>query len=175
MVLRGRALAVWALGLFFFCVFGFQPARSQTQDDAWSTTVKNAMAWVQANSPYTELTSPRFWVSLSPDDMAAKVLDRNVTAYYVCSETALYYRTDFDVRNLFGASILIHELVHHGQCITRRARNSCAWEQEAYAIQAKFLRSYKARQDAANAERLERVASQVEQTANQACEQMRAR
>ncbi len=175
MVSKGRVFTVWALGLFFFAVFGFRPVLGQTQDDAWSAAVKDAIAWVRANTPYTELTSPRFWVSLSPDDMAAKVLDRNVTAYYVCSETALYYRTDFNVRNLFGASILIHELVHHGQCITRRARNSCAWEQESYAIQAKFLRSYKARQDAANAERLERVAVEVERTANQACDQMRTR
>ncbi len=175
MVSRGRALTAWALGLFFCAAFGIRPALPQTQDDAWSASVKNAIAWLQANSPYSELTAPRFWVSLSPDDMAAKVLDRNVTAFYVCSENAIYYRTDFNVGNLFGASLLIHELVHHGQCVTRRARDRCAWEQEAYAIQAKFLRSYKARQDAATAERLEPVAGEVEQTATRACEQMRTR
>lgn len=103
-----------------------------------------ATAWVSSNTPYTDITPPNY-AQLDETQMQAfgqnRLLLQNGNAYYLCSGQTMIVRTDIDLRNIYHQSIVVHEVVHHGQCTAHRMGNDpCAKEREAYAAQINYLR-----------------------------------
>jgi hypothetical protein len=111
--------------------------------------VTKLLCWVEQNSSYKELRPPRGLVELDIRviwDMGW----RNgypmyaAQALYKCSDQTIYLVQGRDYRQLQSQSTLVHELVHHAQCLRHSValtrHEQCDREREAYAIQAKFIR-----------------------------------
>jgi len=97
--------------------------------------------------PGSDVDPPRM-IALDAETLQARACGRpcKVMAWYA-PEGTIYIDNRLDVANYMGdRSIVVHELVHHVQRMSRgeRAKNCNEWaqrEQEAYAAQAFWLRS----------------------------------
>lgn len=104
-----------------------------------------ALCWIEQHSPYKDLSAPRFVFELNQEEMRQRSVRAGfrsfAAAMYNCNDQAMYIPAGTNLALLEPQSVLVHELVHHAQCSSRRAfGDGCDWEREAYAMQAKFVR-----------------------------------
>ena len=98
--------------------------------------------WLSLNSNI-EIATPPVVVVASPDDLAAKY-GAPVYALYAHHESTIYLADNVDVSTLQGASVLVHELVHHYQNVSGAMDGyNCARESErlAYETQKQYLQA----------------------------------
>jgi hypothetical protein len=126
-------------------------AKARQATDERNAQIALTLCWLDENSEYRKLGPPAYWVELPKDEMAAmgqRRLNRNASAAYFCSDKTMYMTQGWDWRDLGVRSVLVHELVHYGQCVAGRMSQtrqnfeseSCENEREALTLQAKFLR-----------------------------------
>lgn len=132
------------------------------------------LAWISANTDYRDLPPPNAWQQLSPQELQA-VSDHSGGpaggGVYRCSTKTVYLRADLDTDNVGAVSEIVHELVHHAQCVTGWTRLSpCEKEREAYAVQLKFVQQYAPAPGAK-----ERAAEVLGKAADAACEVLNRR
>lgn len=142
-----------------------------------SAMVEYSLCWIERNSAYKVASPPRFWVELSPSqmrDMSLRGGRGTAGAMYRCAEQGVYFPAGADYRDLATQSMMVHELVHHAQCVNHFPQSdACGAEREAYALQAQFIRfatSLMASQLAgAEKLRMRDAADRIEQHAGKAC------
>lgn len=114
----------------------FVPARADT--------LSEAVRWVNENTKYdiekmpsVHFGTPEVLSTLKYNNPSIEVL-----GLYECSTRRLWLTFGFATQDRFQKSIIIHELVHHAQCVTGAhalARCGSDLEEEAYDIQEKWL------------------------------------
>jgi hypothetical protein len=140
------------------------------------------LCWIERNSTYTNLPPPQHWVEVTDAHMQslgqrATTRGGDTAALYNCRAAALYFKKGFDARKLSEQSMLVHELTHHAQCVNQKLANSaanvCANETEAYAMQAKFIRSAAAQRDDEEKRKIIEAAGKLEGTMEEFCKRVR--
>lgn len=142
--------------------------------------IENALCWIERHSPYGNLPPPQLWLELHPYHMhqlSAWMPAGSATALYNCREKAVYFRKGFNQARLGDQSVLLHELVHHAQCVqgqfARDPAAACAREREAYGLQAKFLRYVAGqRPDDGESAKLVEAAAKLEAGREEVCRKM---
>jgi hypothetical protein len=139
--------------------------------------IDSALCWIERNSEYRNLPRPFLWTEATDRYIASLGSGRaakSAAALYNCWNQAVYFVKGFDQGKLGDQSVLLHELVHHAQCVyDRTARDRaaiCEREREAYGLQAKFLR-YVAERRSGDLEtpKLLEAAEKVDATAEEIC------
>lgn len=136
------------------------------------------LCWIERNSPYRNIPPPRFWLELDKQQMRTRSINAGmrggIYAMYNCHERAVYFPAGADMRLIVPQSALVHELVHHAQCVNHRPRgDGCEYEREAYFLQAGYVRfvaeNSVADVKAEDRQRLHDLARQIEDHADKAC------
>lgn len=168
-----------ALSLLLALVW-LTPAAAQDDWADMKSIIARSLRWIERSTDYKDLEPPRHWVELSAEQIGARggntVYDGGrVFALYSCSEKTLYIRKDADLSRVGVQSYILHEMVHHAQCVNHRLQSDgCGREREAYALQAKWLRDQAARYSApADKKWLAESASSAEKYADTACANLR--
>jgi hypothetical protein len=126
----------------------------RTDEAAKQQALKIAIDWLQANTAYKQLPDIRNWVNLSAEQMSAQARRGNLpgsaarvpAAIYSCGQNTLYLQQGVNFFDVAILSLLVHELTHHAQCLTRVPMNDiCVIEREAYLNQQRFVRWMQAR------------------------------
>lgn len=129
-------------------------AQPRTDEAAKQQALKIAVDWLHANTAYKQIPEIWAWVNLSAEQMAAQACrgglpgsDARVpAAIYSCGESRLYMQNGVNFFDVAILSLLVHELTHHAQCVTRVPMSDiCRVEREAYLNQQKFVRWMQAR------------------------------
>ncbi len=139
-----------------------------------------AVTYVKHNTQYSKINVPCIVWARKEDVMARETATRapegsqfTRTAVYFCRTFTVYASEDVAplFRHPFGVSILIHEFIHHGQCLDNRLTKftPCDFENEAYRVQADYLRQQAATTDAEQSELLKRLATGSLVTARRFC------
>lgn len=124
------------------------PAVAQTMPERMASAIK----WIEANSDYRKIPPPRTWMEVTPAQMQAMANrggSRSAVGMYYCSSQSVAllshmpgqpeHQIEWD--HPIPRAILVHELVHHAQCVNHRVGlDPCANEREAYRLEATFLR-----------------------------------
>ncbi len=138
------------------------------------------LVWIGQSSDYRSVAAPRYWMELTPKEIDSRARAdtahgrSGALAMYECDSHTLVLRADFDFGRVWERSILLHELVHHAQCLRKgRYDDLCAAEREAYALQARFLREAAAAQGGADPELRELIAV-IDQEPDRVCTLLRA-
>jgi hypothetical protein len=138
------------------------------------------LLWIGQNSDYTNLTAPKYWMELAQEQVdersRLKTSHRQSGAFamYECDSQTLILRAGFDFSWTWEQSVLLHELVHHAQCLRNgRYDDLCAAEREAYTLQAKYLRAMAASQVNSGHPDLQRMIAIIEQEPARVCEILR--
>jgi hypothetical protein len=169
--------AIILAALFLCAVSGAEAASDRdAQIKSWIPTLQR---WIERNSDYKNIAPPTAWVVVTPQQMQARmraggVFEDASFARYYCSEKTIYFRDDADFGTLGAIDTLLHELVHHAQCVTQRhGSDICAKESEAYALQARYIRWVLDNQlrsaESETKERIRLSASRVEKGADAIC------
>jgi hypothetical protein len=139
------------------------------------------LVWIGQNSEYRNLAAPRYWMELPQEQIDSRARAdaghgrAGTLAMYECDSHTLVLRAGFDFERAWERSILLHELVHHVQCLRHgRYDDLCAAEREAYALQAKFLRAAMAHGGVDDAA-LEQSIAIVEQEPDRVCALLKPR
>lgn len=143
--------------------------------------VEIALRWIETHSDYKEIHPPQQLILVDPAEMTAEAAKRKASptssAMYDCRTQTVIMRSDSDFTRVVVQSTVLHELVHHAQCLERRFRGDlCAQEQEAYGLQVAWLKSL-APQYASEDDRqwVLRYAATREVEAEKACDYWRKR
>lgn len=134
------------------------------------------LVWIGENSDYKTVAAPRYWMELGQKQIDERAGIRTgdgkagTLAMYECDSRTLILRSDLDFSRPWEQSILLHELVHHAQCLRHgRYDNLCAAEREAYALQARFLREGAAPSDSAEDENVRHLIFVIDQEPDRIC------
>lgn len=140
------------------------------------------LLWIGQNSDYKTVAAPRYWMELNQEQIderaGVKTSHGNVAAVamYECDSHTLILRSDLDLGRTWEQSVLLHELVHHAQCLRRgRYDDLCAAEREAYALQAKFLRDAAMSQLGAEEAEIRHLISVLKQEPDRVCALLKRR
>ncbi len=145
------------------------------------TSIESGLCWIERNSGYRDIPAPRFWMELDEKQMRAQSHRVRGTmaaaAMYNCHEQAVYFPAGIDLKHIGPQSMLVHELVHHAQCVNHKPMgDGCDWEREAYALQANYVRFIVgvagAKLTSADRTVLEKAATEIEDFADKACRDM---
>lgn len=134
-----------AIGVLLALVW-LTPAAAQDDWADMKSIIARSLRWLEQSTDYRDLTPPRFWVELSPQEMATRggsaVRDGSrVFAVYSCREDTLYTIKGADLTRAGNHSYIVHEMTHRAQCQHARMQSDpCAREREAYTLQGKWLR-----------------------------------
>lgn len=156
------------------------PASAQDDWADMKSIIARSLRWIEQNTEYRDLEPPRHWVEMSGEQLSARsgstVHDGGrVLALYSCGERTLYIRKDSDLSRVGVQSFVLHEMVHHAQCLHRRLQaDACGREREAYALQGKWLRDQVERYSLpADKKWLLDSAASAESYADKACSNLR--
>lgn len=134
------------------------------------------VTWVRANTAYRDLSPVKSWVEATPQEMETRMrqvgFDPETTAYYDCRDESIHFRADLDLSNIAIQSVMIHELIHHGQCVRGAfPTDMCQREKEPTQIQVAFVRYFKTVRttNAEQAGRLEKAAKILESKYPKSC------
>jgi hypothetical protein len=129
-------------------VLGFA---SSAQAGDMARTIDDSLKWLSENSDYRleDLRPSPTWAEMTPQQFRTQAINHQanenpdeIVGMYVCRYRAFYFNTRFDLGDMLAQSFVVHEMVHHGQCLKNRfAHDDCGAEREAYALQAKWLRA----------------------------------
>ncbi len=139
-------LIVW----LFADVLGLGISQARAQQPDMKVLVKQSIEWIAQNSDYRDVEPPRNWAQLDEQAMANETVKRRIdprtTAFYECSSQTMFFRSDIDLTRVAVQSSVLHETVHHAQCVNHRLRGDlCGMEREAYGLQARWLRAQAAK------------------------------
>ena len=101
---------------------------------------KTAMLWADMATPGY---APPIVETVSATEMAALRKSSFTIAAYFCRERKMVIIRDHATNDVWLSGILVHELVHHKQCVEGRLNgrpNMCLIEVEAYQAQIEWLR-----------------------------------
>ncbi len=101
--------------------------------------------WLHLNTGMTITDSPKI-VMLSPEALTAKY-GRPVHALYEHEKSIIYLSRHIDLTTIQGASVLLHELVHHHQNVSGAMDGyNCMQQSEklAYETQRQYLTANRA-------------------------------
>lgn len=117
----------------------FMPARADS--------LSEAILWINNNTDYEIDTMPSIHFGTPEVLSVLKYNDPKVEVLglYECSTQSLWLTFGFATEDRFQKSIIIHELVHHAQCVTgKHALAECGaeLEDEAYDIQEEWLKQH---------------------------------
>jgi hypothetical protein len=123
-------------------MLAFAGSASATGPDIPSA-IRDALAWLAQNSPYPAVSPPRSYAVLDAEQMRTSAVNlggaENAGAIYHCSSQSVLLRDTFDPRRVWDMAVLVHEMTHHLQCVTRGMGLACEREREAYDMQLRFL------------------------------------
>lgn len=132
-----------ALGVVWSMSAQAQPASDMAR------MIDESLRWIAANSDYRydDMKPAPSWAELTVEQLRVQAGNlgingdpTDIVGVYICEYRAFYYNSSRDPQSLLSQSFVVHEMVHHGQCMKRRFMNDdCAAEKEAYLLQAKWL------------------------------------
>jgi hypothetical protein len=151
------------------------------RDRDLAAAAASAISFIHGNTQYSKINTPCVIWARKEEVMARETATPapegsqfSRTAVYYCRTFTVHVREDLAplFRHPFGVSVLIHEFVHHGQCLDNRLTKftACEFEHEAYSVQAGYLRQQAAAAtNAQESDLLERLAASSLSTARQFC------
>lgn len=94
------------------------------------------MMWISTETAYTNIQYPSYIGNTHTFEYVSDDKVHRAKAYYICETNEIYLPVGFNYKYSIDVEVLVHELVHHMQCING---NKAMPEKEAYALAAKWF------------------------------------